>query len=218
MSDMAREGITPNVVTYNTSMAIYLEQGEAAESLALLAYRRMEDGNGALNFFIEFRDKQNLSLVWACTCEEYYNVAIELYGKIRERYTEISLSVCNHVIWLMDKAKKWWAALEIYEDLLDKGPQPNKLSYELIISHFNVLLQLGKEEFGEGVSGCQTRAKEKGLKPGSREWNVVLVACSKASETTAVVQISKRMVEQGEKPTIISYGALLSALEKGKTL
>ncbi|KAK7338507.1 hypothetical protein VNO77_19119 [Canavalia gladiata] len=156
-------------------------------------------------------------LAWACTREDHYIVAKELYIRIRERYDKISLSVCNHVIWLMGKAKKWWAALEIYEDLLDKGPKPNNLSYELIVSHFNVLLSAAKRKgiWRWGVR-LLNKMEDKGLKPGSKEWNAVLVACSKASETTAAVQIFKRMVENGEKPTIISYGALLSALEKGK--
>lgn len=156
-------------------------------------------------------------LVWACTREEHYAVAKELYTRIREWDTEISLSICNHVIWLMGKAKKWWAALEIYEDLLDKGPKPNNMSYELIVSHFNILLSAARKR-GIWRWGLRllNKMEEKGLKPGSREWNSVLVACSKASETSAAVQVFKRMVEQGEKPTIISYGALLSALEKGK--
>ncbi|KAL0450734.1 UNVERIFIED_CONTAM: protein LOW PHOTOSYNTHETIC EFFICIENCY 1, chloroplastic [Sesamum latifolium] len=156
-------------------------------------------------------------LIWACTREEHYVVAKELYTRIREMDREISLSVCNHVIWLMGKAKKWWAALEIYEDLLDKGPEPNNMSYELIVSHFNILLTAARKKgiWRWGVR-LLNKMEEKGLKPGSREWNSVLVACSKASETSAAIEIFKRMVEQGEKPTIISYGALLSALEKGK--
>ncbi|CAK7328197.1 unnamed protein product [Dovyalis caffra] len=295
------DGVVPNVVTYNILMVIYVKQGQAKKGLdvleemrrkgfapsaasyssALLAYRQMEDGNGALKFFLEIKEKylkgeigkdadedwqkeyvklenftirvcyqvmrrwlvrhENLNtnvlklltdmdkgglqpvrtdyerLVWACTREEHYVVAKELYIRIRERCSDISLSVCNHVIWLMGKAKKWWAALEIYEDLLDKGPEPNNLSYELIVSYFNVLLTAAKKRgiWRWGVR-LLNKMEEKGLKPGSREWNAVLVACSKASETAAAVQIFRRMVEQGEKPTVISYGALLSALEKGK--
>ncbi|ONK58423.1 uncharacterized protein A4U43_C09F12400 [Asparagus officinalis] len=156
-------------------------------------------------------------IIWACTRADHYTVARELYQRIREMDSEISLSVCNHVIWLMGKAKKWWAALEIYEDLLDKGPKPNNLSYELIISHFNILLTAARKK-GIWRWGVRLINKmlEKGLRPGAREWNSVLVACSKASETSAAVQIFRRMVEQGEKPTVLSYGALLSALEKGK--
>ncbi|CAK9180452.1 unnamed protein product [Ilex paraguariensis] len=301
MHDMVVEGVDPNVVTYNTLMGIYIEQGREAEALnlfeeirkkglspspasystALLAYRRLEDGFGALKFYgetiekyqkgeigkcpdedweNEFAKLENFTiricyqvmrrwlvkseplsanvlklladmdrsalqighaecerLVWACTREEHYIVAKKLYNRIRERDSEISLSVCNHVIWLMGKAKKWWAALEIYEDLLDKGPKPNNMSYELIVSHFNILLTAARKRgiWRWGVR-LLNKMEEKGLKPGSREWNAVLVACSKAAETSAAVQIFRRMVEQGEKPTIVSYGALLSALEKGK--
>ncbi|KAF3444527.1 hypothetical protein FNV43_RR14219 [Rhamnella rubrinervis] len=156
-------------------------------------------------------------LIWACTRGEHYIVAKELYDRIRERRFEIRLSVCNHAIWLMGKAKKWWTALEIYEDLLDKGPKPNNMSYELIVSHFNVLLTAARKRriWKWGVR-LLNKMEEKGLKPGNKEWNAVLIACSKASQTSAAVQIFRRMVEQGQKPSIISYGALLSALEKGK--
>ncbi|XP_052196003.1 protein LOW PHOTOSYNTHETIC EFFICIENCY 1, chloroplastic-like isoform X2 [Diospyros lotus] len=301
INDMAAGGVVPNVVTYNTLMGIYIQQGREIEALdlfeeirtkglspspasystALLAYRRLEDGFGALKFYVQLKDwyhkgeigknesgdwenefaklenftvricyqvmrrwlvkSENLStnvlklltemdrvglqtgredyerLVWACTREEHYIVARELYNRIRERHSEISLSVCNHVIWLMGKARKWWSALEIYEDLLDKGPKPNNMSYELIVAHFNILLSAARKR-GIWKWGVRllNKMEDKGLKPGSREWNAVIVACSKASETSAAVQMFKRMVEQGETPTIISYGALLSALEKGK--
>ncbi|KAJ1266455.1 hypothetical protein BS78_08G152400 [Paspalum vaginatum] len=163
----------------------------------------------------ERRDYERL--VWACTGEEHYTIGKELYQRIREHGGEISLSVCNHLIWLMGKAKKWWAALEIYEDLLDKGPKPNNLSYELIMSHFNILLNAAKRR-GIWRWGLRllNKMQEKGLKPGSKEWNAVLLACSRASEASAAVDIFKKMVENGLKPDVVSYGALLSALEKGK--
>ncbi|OQU76988.1 hypothetical protein SORBI_3010G249700 [Sorghum bicolor] len=158
-------------------------------------------------------------LVWACTGEEHYAIGKELYQRIREGGDggEISLSVCNHLIWLMGKAKKWWAALEIYEDLLDKGPKPNNLSHELIMSHFKILLDAAKRRgiWRWGVR-LLNKMQEKGLKPGSKEWNAVLLSCSRASEASAAVDIFKKMVDEGLKPDVVSYGALLSALEKGK--
>lgn len=302
MGDMAQQGIAPNVVTYNTMMTIYIEQGRAHDSLsvleemveaglvptavtyttALLAYRRMEDGFGAVRFFVELQEKylkgdlgkdggdddweaefvkienfivricyqvmrrwlvgtddssarvlklladmdkaglrpgreEHERLIWACTREDHCAVARELYSRVREKFPEISLSVCNHLIWLLGKAKKWWVALQIYEDLLDMGPAPNIMSNELVVSHFNVLLGVARRK-GIWRWGIQliNKMEDKGLKPGTREWNTVLVACSKAAETGAAIEIFKRMVEKGEKPTVLSYGALLSALEKGK--
>ncbi|CAH9088189.1 unnamed protein product [Cuscuta epithymum] len=157
-------------------------------------------------------------LIWACTREEHYSIVKELYQRIRERDSgNISLTVCNHVIWLMGKAKKWWAALEVYEDLLLKGPKPNQSSDELIVSHFDVLLSAARKRgIWKWSIRLLNKMEEKGIKPRSKEWNNVLVSCSKASETSAAIEIFKRMVGNGETPTIVSYGALLSALEKGR--
>ncbi|KAI4965796.1 hypothetical protein ZWY2020_048179 [Hordeum vulgare] len=157
-------------------------------------------------------------LVWACTGEEHYTIAKELYQRIRERDDGemISLSVCNHLIWLMGRAKKWWAALEIYEDLLEKGPKPNNLSQELIRSHFNVLLNAAKRRgIWRWAVSLLEKMQEKGLEPGSREWNAVLLLLQ-AAESSAAVDTFKRMIDRGLKPDVVSYGALLSALEKGR--
>ncbi|KAK3139670.1 hypothetical protein QOZ80_5AG0387480 [Eleusine coracana subsp. coracana] len=301
LADMEAQGVTPNIVTLNTLMSIYVQQGKiddvfkvyadiedcglvptaATYSTVMSAYKKAGDAFGAINFFVKLKemcekgelvgknedweqefvkyeklvvrvcymsmrqllvsgqnpvgevlkvlfamdeagvrpDRRDYErLVWACTGEEHYTIAKELYERIRElNRGDISLSVCNHLIWLMGKAKKWWAALQIYEDLLDKGPKPNTLSYELIMSHFKILLNAAKKR-GIWKWGVRllNKMEEKGLKPGSKEWNTVLLACSRASEASAAVDIFKKMIDHGLKPDIVSYGALLSVLEKGK--
>ncbi|VAH82540.1 unnamed protein product [Triticum turgidum subsp. durum] len=299
---MEAQGISPNIVTFNTLMSVYVEQGKIQEvfrvyddiegrglvptaatySTVMSAYKSAGDGFAALKFFVKLRErykdgelvgnpadwKQDFvkyeklairvchmamrrsltgadnpagaalkvllamdeagvrpdrsyyeRLVWACTGEEHYTIAKELYQRIRERDDGgmISLSVCNHLIWLMGRAKKWWAALEIYEDLLEKGPKPNNLSHELIRSHFNVLLSAAKRRgIWRWAVRLLEKMQEKGLEPGSREWNAVLLACSRAAESSAAVDTFKRMIDRGLKPDVVSYGALLSALEKGR--
>ncbi|TVU51670.1 hypothetical protein EJB05_03110, partial [Eragrostis curvula] len=300
LADMEAQGVAPNIVSLNTLMSIYVQQGKiddvfrvyadiedrglvptsATYATVMSAYKKAGDPFAAIDFFVKLRERyekgelvgktedweqefvkyekltvqvchtsmrQSLvggqnpvgevlkvllamdeagvrpdrrdyeRLVWACTGEEHYAIAKELYQRILERNAGISLSVCNHLIWLMGKAKKWWAALEIYEDLLDKGPKPNNLSYELIMSHFNILLNAAKKR-GTWRWGVRllNRMEEKGLQPGSKEWNAVLLACSRASEASAAVDIFKKMIDHGLKPDVVSYGALLSALEKGK--
>lgn len=156
-------------------------------------------------------------LIWACTREDHAVVAKELYDRIRERGSAISLSACNHAMWVMGRAKRWWTALEIYEDLLEKGPKPNQMSDEIIVAHFNVLLgSARKRGIWKWAVRLLNKMEEKGLKPGSREWDAALVACSKASEPAVAVEIFERMIERGQKPTRLSYSSLLSALEKGK--
>ncbi|KAF6156395.1 hypothetical protein GIB67_031516 [Kingdonia uniflora] len=121
-------------------------------------------------------------LIWACTHEGHYTGAKELYNRIREHESEISLSVCNHVIWLMGKSKKWWAALEIYEHLLDKGPKPNNLSYELVVSHFNILLT------SKTFAAVQVfkRMVEQGEKPTVISYGALLSALEKVDVMSAM--------------------------------
>ncbi|KAJ1704678.1 hypothetical protein LUZ63_004457 [Rhynchospora breviuscula] len=157
-------------------------------------------------------------LVWACTREEHYMVVRELYKRLRESGPGdgLSVTVCNHIIWLMGKAKKWWAALEVYEEMLEKGPTPNYLSFELVVSNFTVLLTAARRRgLWRWAVQLLDKMHKRGLRPGTRQWNAVLLACSKAGETDAAIKIFQQMVQKGEKPTVYSYGALLSALEKG---
>ncbi|XP_078159957.1 protein LOW PHOTOSYNTHETIC EFFICIENCY 1, chloroplastic-like [Carex rostrata] len=310
--DMKSQGFEPNIVTYNTLMSIYIDQGRPQEvfnlfseiqingnlspspatySTVLSAYKQMDDADGALEFFIKFREKyqskgselfcdwgdkdkeeefvkmedftvqicQSLmckwlvnkdllshtvathkvlrfltcmdkadvklkqhffeGLVWACTHEEHYPVIRELYKRLRESGpgADISVLVCNHIIWLMGKAKKWWAALEVYEEMLDKGPLPNYLSFELLAKNFTILMtSAGRRGLWRWALKLLKKMHQKGLTPGTREWNAVLIACAKAGETDAAVKIFQVMVQEGEKPTVHSYGALLNALGKGK--
>ncbi|KAJ3671486.1 hypothetical protein LUZ60_007565 [Juncus effusus] len=307
--DMKSEGIKPSIVTYNILMNIYIDQGKSHEvfdliseiklnglipspatySTILLAYKELNDANGALEFFIKLRekyqngefqnninnseenynwdhefqkiekstlrifqiilrkwisndengtinvlkfinnlDKYNIKpngqfyegLVWACTKEEHYTIIKELYKRIRENtinQTEISLSVCNHAIFLLGKSKKWWAALEIFEEMLDKGPKPNNLSFNLVISNFGVLLNAARKRgLWKWALQLLDKMHEKGLPLGKKEFNAVLIACSKAGETVVAVKVFGQMVDRGVKPEIHSYIALLSSLEKGK--
>ncbi|KAJ3709132.1 hypothetical protein LUZ61_012837 [Rhynchospora tenuis] len=157
-------------------------------------------------------------LAWACTREEHYIVVRELYKRLREsdQGEGLSVTVCNHIIWVMGKAKKWWAALEVYEEMLEKGPMPNDLSFELVVSNFTVLLTAaGRRGLWRWAIQLLYKMHERGLTAGTKQWNAVLFACSKAGETDAAINIFQQMVQKGEKPTVHSYVALLSALEKG---
>ncbi len=59
---------------------------------------------------------------------------------------------------------------------------------------------------------------EKGIEPDAFAWNAALIACGRANETASAVQVFQQMTEHGQKPGVVSYGALLSALEKGNLL
>ncbi|KAG2333938.1 hypothetical protein Bca52824_005118 [Brassica carinata] len=62
------------------------------------------------------------------------------------------------------------------------------------------------------------KMEDKGIKPQSRHWNAVLVACSKASETAAAIQIFKAMVENGRSQRLSRTVLSLARLRKGSCM
>ncbi|KAJ4754444.1 Pentatricopeptide repeat-containing protein [Rhynchospora pubera] len=303
IEDMKSQGLELCIITYNTLMTIYIEQKKPKEvfnllsqiqdaglspspatfHITLMAYKEMEDAHGALQHFIEFREKYQMGelqrdspeedwdnefveiekttvriclslvhrlvvkkennttevlkflnymdragvtidknlfkqLVRAYTREEPYMVVRELYERLRESGPGdgLTVTVCNHIIWLMGKAKKWWAALKVYEEMVEKGPTPNNLSFELFVSNFTVLLTDTKRRvLWRWAVQLLDKMHERGLMSGTRQWDAVVIACSKAGQTHASIKIFQHMVQKGEKPTVYSYVALLSALKKG---
>jgi pentatricopeptide repeat protein len=301
IEDMKSQGFEPNIITYNTLMAIHIDQRQPKEvfniipqieaaglsptlatySTILSAYKQMDDANGALEFFIKFREEYQKGelqrdcckedrdrefvkvkdfmvricaslmrkwlemeenktskvlrfvscmeeagveldqhfferMFWACK-NKHYTVVQELYKRLRESGLggDLSVTVYNRIISIMHKARKWQAALEVYEEMLERGPKPNDLSFELFVLNFTSLLTVTKQRIlWRWVLGLLDKMHERGM-ASTKQWNAILRACSKAGEFDASVEIFQRMVQKGETPTVHTYGVLLSALQKG---
>jgi pentatricopeptide repeat protein len=302
IEDMKSQGFQPNIITYNTLMAIYIDQRQPKEvfniipqievaglsptpatySTILSACKQMGDANGALEFFIKFREKyqkgelqrdcheedwkmefvrvkdltvricassmrkwlemeenntgkvlrfvscmdeagveidQHFFKQMFCACKnKHYTVVRELYKRLRESDMggDLDVRVYNHIICLMGKAKKWQAALKVYEEMLERGPKPNYLSFVLFLSNFTSLLAATKRRaLWRWFLELLDRMHERGLSPTTKKWNAVLSLCSKTGESVASVEIFQRMVRKGVTPTVHTYSMLLNALQKG---
>ncbi|MCO5590439.1 hypothetical protein L7F22_044409 [Adiantum nelumboides] len=128
----------------------------------------------------------------------------------------VDVGVCNHVMQLMGKEKKWWAALEVFENMKEKGPLPDETSFIITRSHFNFLLKASKER-----RTCRwnmqllEKMEAHGIKPDQYAWDTTLVACALKVDPDLAVYVFEKMIEKGHQPNVLSYGALLSTLEKG---
>ncbi|KAI5065633.1 hypothetical protein GOP47_0020328 [Adiantum capillus-veneris] len=128
----------------------------------------------------------------------------------------VDVGLCNHVMQLMGTEKKWWAALEVFENMKEKGPPPDETSYSLIRSQFNFLLKASKER-----RTCRwnmqllEKMEAHGIKPDQYAWDTTLVACALKVDPDLAVYVFEKMIEKGHQPNVLSYGALLSTLEKG---
>ncbi|CAK9196766.1 unnamed protein product [Sphagnum troendelagicum] len=160
------------------------------------------------------------NLIRACGQREIDHSLVKiLYHSMREQHFPIGVSLCNQVIRVLGKGKKWWAALEVYENMMESGPLPEETTRRLLLSHFQILLNSArKRRIWKWALQLLDKMMEKGIEPDSFAWNAALIACGRANETASAVQVFQQMTEHGQKPGVVSYGALLSALEKGNLL
>ncbi|KAH7302396.1 hypothetical protein KP509_23G070300 [Ceratopteris richardii] len=128
----------------------------------------------------------------------------------------LDVQLCNHVMQVMGKQKKWWAALEVFEQMNEEGPPPDARSYSIIRGHFNFLLKASKDR---GTCRWNVQLLEKmeahGIAPDQTAWDTTLVACAIKVDPELAVYVFDKMIEKGHQPNVLSYGALLSTLEKG---
>lgn len=166
---------------------------------------------------IQFSEKMSKDLIRACGQREIDHFPVKwLYFKMRAQGFYLNASLCNHIIRVLGRGKKWWAALEVYENMMSVGPPPDETTHRLLLSHFQILLNsASKRGIWKWALQLLNKMEEKGIEPDSFAWNAALIACGRASEPDSAIEVFQKMTAHGQKPGILSYGALLSALEKG---
>jgi pentatricopeptide repeat protein len=153
-------------------------------------------------------------IIWCCgRAPEDHMVAYQMLT--RTKPYPVSVSVCNHAMNILGKANKWEASLDVFERMLAHGPTPDKDSYLLVRSQFNSLLSSSREV----RNSCWTleileRMESQGIVPDQYAWDTSLITCAKRADLDGALLVFERMVEKGHVPSLISYGALLTSLEK----
>lgn len=171
----------------------------------------------AENSLAELRVRDYEEIMWSCGSQPKDHIIVKnVLARRKLSSLPVGVALCNHVMRVMGKGKKWWAALEVFEWMMEEGPPPDKDSYNIIRSQFNFLLNASRER---GTCSWSLQLLEKmeahGILPDRFAWDTALVTCAKKVDPEAAVLCFQKMIEQGQHPSILSYGALLSALEKG---
>ncbi|KAJ7520118.1 hypothetical protein O6H91_20G067100 [Diphasiastrum complanatum] len=147
--------------------------------------------------------------------EEDYFLLKALFHFMQERDLFLEVYLCNHIIRAFGEGYKFWAALEVFEHMLMKGPIPSTVTYKILRSQFHVLLSAAsRRKIWKWALQLIDKMIDKGIEPDTYAWNITLAACAKAGKATAAVEAFQKMIERGAMPDVYSYGALLSALEK----
>lgn len=166
---------------------------------------------------VKLTAKMCRDLIQACGKREIDHYLVKaVFVSMRQQEFPVTVSLCNHVIRVLGLGKKWWAALEVYEEMVNIGPPPDETTHRLLLSHFQILLNAARDRrIWKWALQLLEKMQEKGIKPDAFAWNAALIACGRANEPTSAIQVFQNMTAQGQKPGVLSYGALLSALEKG---
>ncbi|CAI5511970.1 unnamed protein product [Closterium sp. Naga37s-1] len=142
-----------------------------------------------------------------------------LFAAMRSHGFVPGLDTCHQVIGALGRAKKWWAALEVFESMKAQGPAPTPATERLIRGHFNILLTAARKRgLWKWSVSLLSKMESAGLPPDAYAWRTALVTCAKANETASAIKVFEDMVETGVRADAVAYGALLSALEKGDLL
>lgn len=166
---------------------------------------------------LDFSPRHYNDILWDCgSRQKDFVIAKFVMARRRKCSPPLDVRLCNHVMRFMGKEKKWWAALEVFEHMVDEGPPPDAESHAIMRSHFNFLLNASKER---GTSSWSVQLLEKmethGIFPDKYAWDTALVACAMRVDPGSAVHVFQKMIEKGQQPNVLSYGALLTTLEKG---
>eukprot|EP00850_Spirogloea_muscicola_P007015 SM000034S12769 [mRNA] locus=s34:575986:579648:- [translate_table: standard] len=84
------------------------------------------------------------ALLACAACHDNTNRPRDIYMMMRERGFQPAAQLCNTVIATLGRGRRWWAALEVFEDMQDQGPAPDRATIGLLHQHFAVLLGAAK--------------------------------------------------------------------------
>ncbi|GFP84977.1 pentatricopeptide repeat-containing protein at3g46610 [Phtheirospermum japonicum] len=128
----------------------------------------------------------------------------------------------------LDSAKKWWAALEVYEDLLDKGPKPNNASETAaaieifkrmvengekptIISYGALLSALEKGKLYDEALRVWKHMVKVGVEPNLYAYTIMSSIYAGQGKFDIVDSIIREMVTVGVDPTVVTFNAIISS-------
>lgn len=203
------EAVIQELCTQRISMWLS-EEGEKASVVAAL-FDRMKAAS------VDLEPVACVDLLWKCGSRAALDHVLvkRLYLVLRRQEYPFSTPLCNHIIVVLGKGKRWWAALQVFEEMIEQGPEPSELTYSILVSHFHVLFNAARRRrIWKWSIQLLDKMLEKGLDPGRFAWNAVLITCAKANATAAAMLVFHRMIQSRQRPDVLSYGALLSAFEK----
>eukprot|EP00913_Durusdinium_trenchii_P032142 g30099.t1 len=212
LSDMERNGVPPDTITYNAAiMALSLNKRwkEAVELIAEMWAAKI------------FPDVISYtSAISACASTGHWKEALQLLAETLGRHhvgaepmeragIKADVRIFNAAINACAQAGQSSRALQLLDGMSERLLVPDIVSYNAAI---NACAQNGEYE---SAFKLLERMKSQGLRPQTRTYNSALNACEKAFRAEETLQLLDDMVETKTRPDIVTFNTAMSACLKG---
>ena len=136
--------------------------------------------------------------------------ALELLQMSKSKYiVNPDVITYNAAISACEKGRQWKRALELLEEMANRGLEPNVITYSAAIS--------ACEKGGQWKRALKLleEMKSRSIEPNVISYNAAVSACEKGGQWERALELLEEMMNCGIETDVISYSAAISACEKG---
>lgn len=145
----------------------------------------------------------------------YAKLATELFNKEKSRL-ELNSKIYTILIYGWCKVKKIAMAKRFFKEMLDKGIEPNVVTYNVMLNGICRRSSLHPEERFDGVireaEKLFDEMREKGLGPDVTSYSILLHVYSRAHKPGLSLEKLRMMKESGISPSIATYTSVVKCL------
>ncbi|KAI5077818.1 hypothetical protein GOP47_0007642 [Adiantum capillus-veneris] len=176
---MIKQGITPDLRTYDRLKDILENPGLLREAIEELGLARKEDTSNSIHRLIAFTSLYSLA--------ELPVQAMEACTKVMESGVPLSLPACNAFLNAYGSNGQFDLAVRLFMDMQSKGPKPNAVSFT------SMLLLYGKEGLVEGVTRLFSRMKQEDCTPDESTFKALIKTYKRAGRFDLVSMATHEM-------------------------
>lgn len=198
---MIKNGISPDLSTYNTLLNLYEGESDIHKTSALLS-RLIDVGlhPDATTFNTLLKIYRNMGR---------FDSMEHLFREMCEKGIATNTSY-NTVISAYDNAGKFKLALKVYSDMLSTGLQPDIFTYTTVIKIYGQTgkVQLAIDLFEKWISSSEHSIPQPAL------YNTMIQAYKRNKEYKKAESTFHEMIARGIKPDLYSYNTILDYYAK----
>ncbi|CAM9677245.1 unnamed protein product [Scytosiphon promiscuus] len=203
---MKREGVIPEVKTYNAALSVVARSGREDVALALLKQMQTD---GYCPDAISFN-----TAIDACASRGRWREAVELLEvempAAKVKPDVISFTSVIHAC--AGPTGNWEKAYELLDAMWQdsEGPRPNKRTYDLVIKACGYG---GEWELGVALIDDM---RDLGIKPDAQTFNIAVDACARSGERLAAETLVANMRKARIASDEFTYASLVAACGRAK--